>query len=114
MASNSVCTDADAANVSFQDDNAMSNSNAMRKDDGLTQPVSLEKSGSTDNNAMRNSNALSNSTLGKLRIINCVYCHKEFERKTTWQKYCSSLCKIKAYELRTGKVWKIKSKTGVQ
>lgn len=78
--------------------NAMSNY-AMRKDDDLKPRVSLEKSVTTGNNALRNSYAMS-------KTVNCVHCSQPFERRTTWHKYCSELCKIKAYEVRTGKQWK--------
>lgn len=80
--------------------NAMRN-NAMRKDDDLKPRVSLEKSGTTGNNAMRNSYAMR-------KTVNCAECGKPFERRTTWHKYCSELCKIQAYEQRTGKKWRIK------
>ena len=33
----------------------------------------------------------------------CQHCGKDYERKTTWQKYCKEICKIEAHELRTGK-----------
>ena len=91
-----------------KDDNALRNY-ALRSDtikpsiqDDLKQPVSLEKSGATDNNAMRNSYAMS-------KTVNCVHCSQPFERRTTWHKYCSELCKIKAYEVRTGKKWKARA-----
>lgn len=90
MPSNSAGTDNRAVNVKVQDDNAMSNY-AMRKDDDF-------KNGETFN-AMRNSYAMS-------KTVNCVHCSQPFERRTTWHKYCSELCKIKAYEVRTGKKWK--------
>lgn len=98
MPSNSAGTDNRAVNVKVQDDNAMSNY-AMRKDDDVKPRVSLEKSGTTGHNAMRNSYAMS-------KTVNCVHCSQPFERRTTWHKYCSELCKIKAYEVRTGKKWK--------
>jgi hypothetical protein len=80
------------------DNNAMRNSmrNAMRKDDDLKTAVSTENSGTTDNNAMRNA---------MRKPSNCVHCGEQFEQRTTWQKYCSEPCKVKAYELRTGKKW---------
>jgi hypothetical protein len=57
-----------------------------------------------DDNALRNSNAL--NTAIKLKTGNCVQCGCEFEKRTTWQKYCNELCRIKAFEVRTGKTWR--------
>jgi hypothetical protein len=84
---------------------AMSN-NAMRNDDDVKPCVSLEKSLHQDTNAMRNSYALRKDDKTVSKITDCVHCGTQFERRTTWHKYCSELCKIKAYELRTGKKWK--------
>lgn len=100
------------AGVQIQDDNALSNTHcvsdtgepAINQDD-LKPAVSLEKS---DNNALRNTHCVVNN--GK--IANCVHCGQPFERRTTWHKYCSEACKIKAYEQRTGKKWYSKTTAG--
>ncbi len=82
---------------------------AMRKDDDTKPRVSLEKSGITDDNALRNSYAMSTQCVtSNTKTAACVHCGKQYERRTTWQKYCTELCKIQAYELRTGKQWRVK------
>lgn len=53
---------------------------------------------------MRNGNAL--RSVKKLKKGPCLQCGIEFEKRTTWQKYCQELCRIKAYELKTGKAWR--------
>jgi hypothetical protein len=39
----------------------------------------------------------------------CAHCGAAFKRKTTWQKYCNSDCKLAAWEAKTGKKFKPKS-----
>ena len=29
-------------------------------------------------------------------IYECDYCGTEFDRRTTWQKFCSALCRLRA------------------
>jgi hypothetical protein len=105
---NSVQTDLDAVNVV---NNAMrnnvSNGYASNKND-LKQPVSLEKQGDSMRNSYAMRNNVSNVTQGKSadKIGYCAHCGKEFEKRTTWHKYCEELCKIQAYELRTGRKWR--------
>ena len=56
--------------------------------------------------AMRNTQCVE----GKNKILNCAHCDIEFERATTWQKYCGDPCRILANELRTGKKLRIAKK----
>jgi hypothetical protein len=114
---NSVATDGGAGGVGKNQDDNERNS-YERNSNALKQPVSLEKSGDNERNSYeRNSNALkplvsleksgdnernSYERNGK-KIGYCAHCGKEFIRANSWHKYCTELCKIRAYELRTGK-----------
>lgn len=71
---------------------------ALRKDDDLKPRVSLDKQ---DIHALRGSN---------WNMGNCLHCQKDFKKKTTWQKYCTDVCRATAYELRTGKKLRIAAK----
>ena len=95
-----VKLDDGAANVGKMTDDNVSNS-YERNSNVLEQPVTPENSGDNE----RNSYASKTSKIGY-----CAYCNNEFVRSNSWHKYCTELCKIKAYELRTGK--KFYRKTG--
>lgn len=56
---------------------------------------------STNNNAMR---------IDAMRRGNCKHCGNEFEKRTTWQKYCNEECRVSFWEAKTGK--KLKKKGG--
>lgn len=60
-----------------------------------------------DTNAMSNNAMRNNATF---IIGNCKHCGNEFEKKTTWQKYCNEDCRIAFWENKTGK--KLKKKGG--
>ena len=47
------------------------------------------------------------------RTLKCQHCEVEFEKTTTWHKYCGDACRIAANELRTGKKLKFKDKKNV-
>jgi hypothetical protein len=47
-----------------------------------------------DENAMRNN---------AMRKGNCKHCGNEFEKNTTWQKYCNEECRVAFWEAKTGK-----------
>jgi len=40
----------------------------------------------------------------------CGHCNKEYIKRTTWQKYCSELCRASNYEETTGKKMYLKKK----
>ncbi len=117
MPFNSVATDGGAGGVGKNEDDNVSNS-YERNSNVLKQPVSPEKSGDNERNSYeRNSNALKplvsleksgdnerNSYASNApKIGHCAHCNNEFVRSNSWHKYCTELCKIRAYELRTGK-----------
>jgi len=33
---------------------------------------------------------------------NCEHCKQAFKKRTTWQRFCSSLCREQAYFVKTG------------
>lgn len=39
----------------------------------------------------------------KSRSAKCLYCSSEYERRTTFQKYCSEICRVAAWESNTGR-----------
>ena len=79
------------------------NNNATRQQIGF-KTYNAQQTAQPVRNAL---NAMSTpSATRNVVILNCEHCCTEFERKTTWQKYCSEACKISAYEKRTGKKFK--------
>lgn len=68
--------------------------------------VNLEKQTqcvSDDTHAMRNTQCVGSENRGV-----CAHCGSDYERRVTWQKYCSEPCRVAAYELRTGKKLKVR------
>ena len=53
-------------------------------------------------NAMRY-NAGSGDNGGGKVILNCQQCGGQFERRTTFQKFCTEACRVKAWEAKTGR-----------
>ncbi len=100
MPFNSVQKDLNAVSMGKNEDDNVSNS-YERNSNVLKQPVSPENSGDNE----RNSYASKAPKIG-----HCAYCNNEFVKSNSWHKYCAELCRIKAYELRTGK--KFYRKTG--
>lgn len=49
---------------------------------------------SIDTDAMR---------INAMRKGNCKHCGNEFEKRTTWQKYCNESCRVAFWEAKTGK-----------
>jgi hypothetical protein len=39
----------------------------------------------------------------KGRSAKCLYCANEYEKRTTFQKYCSEQCRVSAWETNTGR-----------
>jgi len=79
----------------------------------VTPPAEKNTIGFKNNNAM--SNAMRNNietpeNTGKTKILICGWCGTDFEKNTTWHKYCCEDCKIAAYEKRTGKKYTGKRK----
>ena len=42
-------------------------------------------------------------TESKSRSAKCLYCSNDYERRTTFQKYCTEICRVSAWESNTGR-----------
>lgn len=54
-----------------------------------------------DVNAMRRTQTVNRA--GGVVVLDCQRCGKPFERRTTFQKFCSEDCRVKSWEERTGR-----------
>jgi len=91
---NSVATDGGAGNVWKNQDtqsNALEQCSVKNEQSLITQGTSnaLEQcSNSNDLEAWHNGN--------------CEHCKQAFKKRTTWQRFCSSLCREQSYFVKTG------------
>ena len=107
-------------NTTAQDDTHAMRNNAMRADNALRDeiPFSDNRGRAVVRGFRRDDNALRTPSVnvkgGEVLTVKkaCSHCGGSYERRTTFQKYCSEACRIRAYEQRTGKKFrKAKSQT---
>ncbi len=84
---------------------------------------SVKETNTTHDIKMMNGNAIGNGRpviqgfTNAFRYSDCQHCGNAFEKKTTWQKFCSELCRLKSHsERHSGKIFnpgqKRKAQTG--
>jgi hypothetical protein len=99
--------DGGAVSVNVPTDNNTMRYNATIALADKKTPVSLEKQDlQSDSNAMR----LTQCVTHDWKIGNCEHCKSEFQKRVTWQKFCSDNCRIAKWELTHGKTLKKKLK----
>ncbi len=106
MPVNSVATDGGAVNVN----NALEQCSSVNQDVKIP-VVSLEKIAqshavNSPSNALLGQCSKSNGLADAWHNGTCEFCKESFKKKTTWQRFCNSECRDRAYFLRTGKQWK--------
>jgi hypothetical protein len=65
--------------------------------------------------AMRKMDAMKTNTMRYTHCVDamrlkgfCAHCGKEFEKNTTWQRFCTKVCRVESWEKKRGKKLYIK------